>query len=101
MAIAGRTYIEHFRKPRNSVAFRVAGTNVVIATIGRHKTKTGEMVDGTERSLVAFFGRLAEIASQYQKRRSGLPRNTQSAAADKPAMWHPDQLIRKTYPEST
>jgi len=43
-------------------------TNVTIATSRRYKNKSGEMVEETEWHRVAFFGRLAEIASQYLKK---------------------------------
>lgn len=42
--------------------------NVTIATSRRYKNKTGEMADETEWHRVTFFGRLAEIASQYLKK---------------------------------
>ncbi len=42
--------------------------NVTIATSRRYKNKAGEMVDETEWHRVSFFGRLAEIASQYLKK---------------------------------
>ena len=42
--------------------------NVTIATSSRYKSKTGEMVEETEWHRVTFFGRLAEIASQYLKK---------------------------------
>lgn len=42
--------------------------NVTIATSSRYKNKAGEMVDETEWHRVTFFGRLAEIASQYLKK---------------------------------
>ncbi|MDD2925284.1 single-stranded DNA-binding protein [Rhodoferax sp.] len=42
--------------------------NVTIATSSRYKGKTGEMVEETEWHRVTFFGRLAEIASQYLKK---------------------------------
>lgn len=42
--------------------------NVTIATSRRYKGKTGEMVEETEWHRVTFFGRLAEIASQYLKK---------------------------------
>lgn len=42
--------------------------NVTIATSSRYKSKTGEMVEETEWHRVTFFGRLAEIVSQYLKK---------------------------------
>lgn len=42
--------------------------NITIATSSRYKSKTGEMVEETEWHRVTFFGRLAEIASQYLKK---------------------------------
>ncbi len=42
--------------------------NITIATSSRYKGKTGEMVEETEWHRVTFFGRLAEIASQYLKK---------------------------------
>jgi single-strand DNA-binding protein len=42
--------------------------NVTIATSSRYKNKSGEMVEETEWHRVTFFGRLAEIASQYLKK---------------------------------
>jgi len=42
--------------------------NVTIATSSRYKNKAGEMVEETEWHRVTFFGRLAEIASQYLKK---------------------------------
>ena len=42
--------------------------NITIATSSRYKNKAGEMVDETEWHRVTFFGRLAEIASQYLKK---------------------------------
>ncbi|BCO28930.1 single-stranded DNA-binding protein [Rhodoferax lithotrophicus] len=42
--------------------------NITIATSSRFKGKTGEMVEETEWHRVTFFGRLAEIASQYLKK---------------------------------
>jgi single-strand DNA-binding protein len=42
--------------------------NITIATSSRYKGKTGEMVEETEWHSVTFFGRLAEIASQYLKK---------------------------------
>ncbi|MDD5480455.1 single-stranded DNA-binding protein [Rhodoferax sp.] len=42
--------------------------NITIATSSRYKSKSGEMVDETEWHRVTFFGRLAEIASQYLKK---------------------------------
>ncbi len=42
--------------------------NITIATSSRYKNKAGEMVEETEWHRVAFFGRLAEIASQYLKK---------------------------------
>ncbi|MBT3066340.1 single-stranded DNA-binding protein [Rhodoferax sp. U11-2br] len=42
--------------------------NVTIATSSRYKSKSGEMVEETEWHRVTFFGRLAEIASQYLKK---------------------------------
>lgn len=41
---------------------------VAIATSRRYKNKAGEMADETEWHRVTFFGRLAEIASQYLKK---------------------------------
>ncbi|OQW88036.1 MAG: single-stranded DNA-binding protein [Rhodoferax ferrireducens] len=42
--------------------------NITIATSSRYKNKAGEMVEETEWHRVTFFGRLAEIASQYLKK---------------------------------
>jgi single-strand DNA-binding protein len=42
--------------------------NVTIATSRRYKNKAGEPIEETEWHRVAFFGRLAEIASQYLKK---------------------------------
>jgi len=42
--------------------------NITIATSSRFKNKAGEMVEETEWHRVTFFGRLAEIASQYLKK---------------------------------
>ena len=42
--------------------------NITIATSRRYKNKAGEMVEETEWHRVSFFGRLAEIASQYLKK---------------------------------
>jgi single-strand DNA-binding protein len=42
--------------------------NITIATSSRYKSKTGEMVEETEWHRITFFGRLAEIASQYLKK---------------------------------
>lgn len=42
--------------------------SVTIATSRRYKNKAGEMADETEWHRVTFFGRLAEIASQYLKK---------------------------------
>ncbi|OIP17023.1 MAG: single-stranded DNA-binding protein [Comamonadaceae bacterium CG2_30_57_122] len=42
--------------------------NITIATSSRYKNKAGEMVDETEWHRVTFFGRLAEIASQYLRK---------------------------------
>ena len=42
--------------------------NITIATSSRYKGKTGELVEETEWHRVTFFGRLAEIASQYLKK---------------------------------
>lgn len=42
--------------------------NVTIATSSRYKNKSGEMVEETEWHRVTFFGRLAEIVSQYLKK---------------------------------
>lgn len=42
--------------------------NIAIATSSRYKNKAGEMVEETEWHRVTFFGRLAEIASQYLKK---------------------------------
>ena len=42
--------------------------NVTIATSSRYKSKSGEMVEETEWHRVTFFGRLAEIVSQYLKK---------------------------------
>jgi single-strand DNA-binding protein len=42
--------------------------NITIATSSRYKSKSGEMVEETEWHRVTFFGRLAEIASQYLKK---------------------------------
>ena len=42
--------------------------NITIATSSRYKGKTGETVEETEWHRVTFFGRLAEIASQYLKK---------------------------------
>jgi single-strand DNA-binding protein len=42
--------------------------NVTIATSRRYKNKAGEMTEETEWHRVSFFGRLAEIASQYLKK---------------------------------
>ncbi len=42
--------------------------NITVATSSRYKSKTGEMVEETEWHRVTFFGRLAEIASQYLKK---------------------------------
>lgn len=42
--------------------------NVAIATSSRYKNKNGEMVEETEWHRVTFFGRLAEIVSQYLKK---------------------------------
>lgn len=42
--------------------------NVTIATSSRYKNKAGEMVEETEWHRVTFFGRLAEIVSQYLKK---------------------------------
>lgn len=42
--------------------------NITIATSSRFKNKAGEMQEETEWHRVTFFGRLAEIASQYLKK---------------------------------
>jgi len=42
--------------------------NITIATSSRYKNKSGEMTEETEWHRVTFFGRLAEIASQYLKK---------------------------------
>lgn len=42
--------------------------NITIATSSRYKNKAGEMQEETEWHRVAFFGRLAEIASQYLRK---------------------------------
>ncbi len=42
--------------------------NITIATSSRYKNKTGDMVEETEWHRVTFFGKLAEIASQYLKK---------------------------------
>ena len=42
--------------------------NVTIATSRRYKNKAGEPIEETEWHRVSFFGRLAEIASQYLKK---------------------------------
>ena len=42
--------------------------NVTIATSSKYKSKTGEMVEETEWHRVTFFGKLAEIVSQYLKK---------------------------------
>lgn len=42
--------------------------NVTIATSRRYKNKAGEPIEETEWHRVVFFGRLAEIASQYLKK---------------------------------
>jgi single-strand DNA-binding protein len=42
--------------------------NITIATTSRYKSKTGEQQEETEWHRVTFFGRLAEIASQYLKK---------------------------------
>ena len=42
--------------------------SITIATSRRYKNKAGEMTEETEWHRVAFFGRLAEIASQYLKK---------------------------------
>ena len=42
--------------------------NITIATSSKYKGKDGNMVEETEWHRVTFFGRLAEIASQYLKK---------------------------------
>lgn len=42
--------------------------NITIATSSKYKSKTGEMVEETEWHRVTFFGKLAEIVSQYLKK---------------------------------
>ncbi|PIQ52033.1 MAG: single-stranded DNA-binding protein [Comamonadaceae bacterium CG12_big_fil_rev_8_21_14_0_65_59_15] len=42
--------------------------NVTIATSHRYKNKAGEPIEETEWHRVVFFGRLAEIVSQYLKK---------------------------------
>lgn len=42
--------------------------SITLATSRRYKNKAGEMTEETEWHRVAFFGRLAEIASQYLKK---------------------------------
>ena len=68
--------------------------NITIATSSRYKSKTGEMVEETEWHRVTFFGRLAEIASQYLKKgynrqapaaRPAAAPNRQAPAAPAPA----------------
>lgn len=48
-----------------------AVTNITVATTDRYKDKqTGEQREITEWHRIAFFGKLAEIASQYLKKGS-------------------------------
>ena len=48
-----------------------AVTNIRLATTDRYKDKTsGEMKEATEWHRIAFFGKLAEIVSQYLKKGS-------------------------------
>lgn len=48
-----------------------AVSNIRLATTDRYKDKTsGEMKEATEWHRIAFFGKLAEIASQYLKKGS-------------------------------
>jgi len=42
--------------------------NITIATSSKYKDKHGDLVTETEWHRVTFFGRLAEIASQYLKK---------------------------------
>lgn len=42
--------------------------NITLATSSKYKSKTGEMVEETEWHRVTFFGKLAEIVSQYLKK---------------------------------
>ena len=42
--------------------------NITIATSSKYKNKSGEMVEETEWHRVTFFGKLAEIVSQYLKK---------------------------------
>lgn len=42
--------------------------NITIATSSRYKGKDGNMVEETEWHRVTFFGKLAEIVSQYLKK---------------------------------
>lgn len=42
--------------------------NITIATTSKYKNKTGEMVEETEWHRITFFGKLAEIVSQYLKK---------------------------------
>jgi single-strand DNA-binding protein len=45
-------------------------TNISVATTDKWKDKNGEMQEKTEWHRVAFFGKLAEIAGEYQKKGS-------------------------------
>ena len=42
--------------------------NITIATSSKYKNKTGDMVEETEWHRITFFGKLAEIVSQYLKK---------------------------------